>query len=257
MKIYPYNQYSGSAKALAKAMNIRRIRHTGVKPVSTDIVINWGAGRVKRLINCFGYLNKPEAVRIAANKLHTFKVLDGHCPIPEFTPLKDEAVKWLADGSIVVERHTLTGHSGEGIRLVHKDDENHALSDDAKLYVKYIPKKHEFRLHVFHDKVFFIQRKARNLDVKDEDVNWQVRNHGNGFIYAHENVDVPDVAKQAAIMAVKLLGLDFGAVDMIYNERKNTYFTLEINTACGLQGETLNKYVEIFTKFGEKYANQG
>ncbi len=255
MKIYPYNQYSKSAKALAKAMNIRRIRHTGVKPVHTDVVINWGAGRIKRNIVAY-CLNQPYAVKAAANKLQTFKTIDGHCPTPYYTQSKEEASKWLAEGSIVVERHTLTGHSGEGIRLVHKDDEDHVLSDDAKLYVKYIPKKNEYRLHVFRDEVFFVQRKARNKDVPDGDINWKVRNHGNGFIYAHEDVDVTEQAKQAAIMAVKVLGLDFGAVDMIYNERKNAYFILEVNTACGLEGTTLDKYVEIFTKFGENYAKQ-
>jgi D-alanine-D-alanine ligase-like ATP-grasp enzyme len=58
-------------------------------------------------------------------------------------------------------------------------------------------------------------------------------------------------------MAVNHLGLDFGAVDMIYNAKRNTYYVLEVNTACGLAGETLNKYVEVFTMFGEKINEQG
>lgn len=256
MKLYPYNQYSGSAKALAKALNIRRIRHVGAKTVYTDIVINWGASTIKRKIECAKYLNYTGAVEKAANKLQTFKALDGHCPIPEWTTSKEEASKWLAEDVIVVERHKLTGHSGEGIRLVYHDDKENYLSDDAKLYVKYIPKTHEYRLHVFRDKVFFVQRKARNKDVADENVNWKVRNHGNGFIYAHQDVDVPDEAKQAGIMAIKALGLDFGAVDMIYNAKRNKYYVLEVNTACGLQGETLNKYVEIFKQFGEEFGKQ-
>lgn len=257
MKIYPYNEFSASAKALSRALGIKRIKHKGRALKLNVPVINWGASGVKRDIDAPHILNHPDNIKKAANKLQTFKALDGHCPIPEYTTSKEEAAKWLAKGAIVVERHKLTGHSGEGIRLVHKDDENHSLSDDAKLYVKYIAKTAEHRLHVFRDDVFFIQRKARNQNIPDDKVNWQVRNHGNGFIYAHVDVDVPDEAKQAAIMAVKQLGLDFGAVDMIYNAKRNKYYVLEVNTACGLVGETLNKYVEVFTKFGEKINEQG
>jgi D-alanine-D-alanine ligase-like ATP-grasp enzyme len=50
-------------------------------------------------------------------------------------------------------------------------------------------------------------------------------------------------------MAIKSLGLDFGAIDMIYNERRNQYYVLEVNTACGLTGTTLDKYVEVFKEF--------
>lgn len=249
MHIYPYNPYSGSAKALAKHLDIKRVKHVGKRVLFTSVVINWGASKFNRDIVCHRIFNTPASVARASNKLETFKALHGHQGIPEWTESVVEASKWLAEGRIVVERHKLTGHSGEGIRLVHKDDKDNVLSEKAKLFVKYIPKRSEYRLHVFRDKVFFIQRKARNKDVPDEQVDWKVRNHGNGFIYAHQDVDVPDEAKQAAIMAVYMLGLDFGAVDMIYNEKQNKYYVLEVNTACGLHGETLNKYGEIFQQF--------
>jgi glutathione synthase/RimK-type ligase-like ATP-grasp enzyme len=249
MKIYPYNSFSASAKALAKHLNIKRIRHIGDRTVFDNVVINWGSSSFKRRIHCNYVLNKPYCVAKAANKLETFNALKGRVDIPEYTKSKEEASKWLAEDVIIVERHKLTGHSGEGIRLVHHDDKENYLSDDAKLYVKYIAKTHEYRIHVFRDKVFFVQRKARSKEIPDDKVNWQVRNHGNGFIYAHQDIDVPDEAKQAAIMAVNCLGLDFGAVDMIFNKKRNKYYVLEINTACGLYGETLNKYGEIFQQF--------
>ncbi len=249
MHIYPYNPFSVSANELAKHLGVKRIKHNGERTLFTNVVINWGASKFNRKIVCHRVLNTPEAVARASNKLETFKALKGHVGIPEYTTCPVEASKWLAEGLIIVERHKLTGHSGEGIRLVHKDDEDNKLSDKAKLFVKYIPKRNEYRLHVFRDKVFFVQRKARDKAIADDKVNWKVRNHGNGFIYAHQDVDVPDEAKQAGIMAIHMLGLDFGAVDMIYNEKQNKYYVLEVNTACGLQGETLNKYGEIFQQF--------
>ena len=244
MKLYPYNPGSKSAKSLAEALGIKRLKHEG--PIArVDTLINWGSSQFQRIISCANILNKPESIAKAVNKLQAFNTLKGHASIPEFTESLEEAKKWLAEGVTIVERHKLTGHSGEGVRIVEPGQELH----QAPLYVKYIPKKHEYRIHVFRDKALFVQRKARKNDVPDADVNWKVRNLKGGFIYANQDVDVAEEAKQQAIIAIKTLGLDFGAVDIIYNERSNKYYILEVNTACGLAGLTLQKYVEVFKEF--------
>jgi len=246
MKLYPYNQGSASAKALAKALGIKRLKREG-KPIKTDIVLNWGCSSDNwpRAIHCEEIINDPNIIRIATNKLKSFNALKGHVSIPEFTESLEEAKKWLAEGLTIVERHKLTGHSGEGVRVVEPRQE----LQQAPLYVKYIPKKHEYRIHVFRDKAFFVQRKARKNDVPDLRVDWKVRNLKGGFIYANQDVDVAEEAKQQAIISIKALGLDFGAVDIIYNELHNKYYVLEVNTACGLAGLTLQKYTEIFKEF--------
>ncbi len=243
MKLYAYNPKSKSAKALALGLGIRRLRHNGPKIV--DKILNWGSSAINRNVGAI-IINKPEAIKTASNKLHSFNSLNGHVDIPQFTTSLDEANKWLAKGVTVVCRHKLTGHSGEGIEIIKPKADKPI--PEAKLYVKYIPKAEEYRIHVIHDNAFFVQRKARTKDVPDDKVNWQVRNHANGFIYAHKDVEVPEEVRVMAVKAVKALGLDFGAVDIIYNEKKNKYFVLEINTAPGLYGTTLEKYVEIFQK---------
>lgn len=251
MKLYAYNNGSASAKALADALGIKRIKHEGPQ-LRVDTILNWGASRIERAhVAANGVINRPQAITKAVNKLEAFKCLDGHVPIPEWTESVDVANKWFAEGSTVVGREKLNGHSGEGIRLFNKEicDCIEMEDGDIPLYTKYIPKKEEYRLHVFRDRVFFVQRKARHKDVPDEQVNWKVRNHGNGFIFAHIGVDVPDVAKQAAITAVQTLGLDFGAVDLIWNQKEDKYYVIEVNTACGLEGTTLDKYVEVFKEF--------
>ena len=246
MKLYPYNQASESAKALANALGIKRIKHEGkVLNIPEQIVINWGSSNWARPVVPKQILNVPGNVGVATNKLKSFNTLKGHVSIPDFTESLEEANKWLAEGVTVVERHKLTGHSGEGVRIVEPGEE----LQRAPLYVKYIPKVNEYRLHVFRDKVFFVQRKARKEDVPNEEVNWKVRNLKGGFIYANQNIDIAEQAKEQAIIAVQTLGLDFGAVDIIYNKRHNKYYVLEVNTACGLSGTTLEKYVEIFKEF--------
>jgi glutathione synthase/RimK-type ligase-like ATP-grasp enzyme len=246
-KVYPYKMTSQSAKALAQALGVKRLKHEGA--IINKTFINWGASKINREVKpLVGIYNHPNAVAIASDKFKTFLCLDQIINIPDYTTDLVEAQEWLMQGSTIVERHTLTGHSGQGIRLVSFDDNE--LSAEAKLYVRYVKKQHEYRLHVFGDEVFFIQRKARALDVPDDQVNWQVRNHANGFIYANQDVDVDQVAKQMAIRSIQELGLDFGAVDIIYNANQNQYYVLEVNTAPGLFGTTLEKYVEQFKKLG-------
>lgn len=245
MNIYPYNPNSESVKALCERLGVKRIKHEG-KPLKIDRYINWGASTIGRQI--IGEpINKPWAVSNASDKLASFKLFkEAGVSIPEFTESKEEAAKWMADGKRVVARTKLRAHSGEGI--VISDPDNGVEIANAKLYTRYIPKAEEYRLHVFKGNVFFVQRKARNRDIPDDKVNWLVRNHGNGFIYA--NLDVKMLsekkAKEQAIQAVKALGLDFGAVDIVYNRQQDTHYVLEVNTAPGLTGSTLDAYVKIF-----------
>ncbi len=243
MKLYPYNSASQSAKALAQALGIKRLKREG-KPIILDgSLINWGCSRnsIDRTIVCEYFINDPLFVGTASNKLQAFKSLQLGVGIPSFTESKEEAFKWLAEGLFkkVVCRTILNGHSGAGIVIASSPDE----LVDAPLYVEYVFKKHEYRVHVTQKKAFFVQQKKKRDGV--EDANFQIRNHQNGFIYAHKDVDVPDFVKKMACDAIINLGLDFGAVDIIYNEKNNRWVVLEVNTAPGLSGETLNRYVDM------------
>ena len=250
MKIYPYKPGSASAKELAEALGVKRFKHDNKKS-NAEFVLNWGASGFKKRFGPIDCLNWPEHVKKASNKLETFKALDGHVPIPKWTESREEAYRWLLEKDwTVVIRHKLTGHSGEGIEIVYPEDARaRAEMPIAPLYTRYMNKTDEFRIHVFRDNAFFVQRKARNRDVPDDQVNWKVRNHANGFIFAHKDVEVREDAKAHAITAVRQLGLDFGAVDIIYSKQTDTFYVLEVNTACGLEGTTLEKYVEVFKEF--------
>ena len=207
-----------------------------------DVVINWGSQ------NCpFLCINSNEAVALSSNKLLSFRKWEGNntITVPLFTDDRAVAEQWLEDGKKVVCRTLLRANSGRGIVLADNLDE----LVDAPLYTQYVPKRDEYRVHVFGGEVLDIQRKMRSREVADEDVNWQVRNHGNGFVFGREGVSLPDAATTTAINAVMELGLDFGAVDLIYNERQNVYYVLEVNTAPGLSGTTLEKYKEKFNEY--------
>lgn len=239
---------SNGAKALAAEAGFKRlITGKGVKP--HEIVINWGSSQplidlhkqYKKL------LNAPHAIKLASNKLDFFSYLFGpEAPDPfvktvEWTNDKAVAQSWLDDGKVVVARTKLTGHSGEGIIIVEK--EKGEQLPDAPLYTKYIFKTKEFRVHVVGDKVVDTQQKIR--DPAQEPKTWKVRSHANGFIFARNGIVADPARDQLAVAATKALGLDFGAVDII-SDKAGTYYVLEINTAPGLEGQTIQSYAEAF-----------
>lgn len=248
--VFPYKNGSKSVQALKKAGNGVEIKREGSKFVGAarKKVINWGSSELPETVAKCNVLNKPDNVACAGNKLNFFNAMKnaGHevlC-VP-YTTSSQTAKGW---GTEVVVRHKLTGHSGEGIELVEKGAE----LPRAPLYTLYVPKKQEYRVHVVNGKIIDTQRKARKKEVADDQVNWKVRNLDGGFIYARdfEPADLPAELYQFALLSVRACGLDFGAVDIIYNDKQKRCYVLEVNTAPGLQGTTLDAYVKAFKEEG-------
>ena len=67
----------------------------------------------------------------------------------------------------------------------------------------------------------------------------------NGFIFARNEIQIPEDVTVQATKAFEITGLDFGAVDVIYNERQSAAYVLEINTAPGLEGTTDTDYAQM------------
>jgi len=244
-KLYPYKMGSHSAKALAAGLGIKQLKHTGpqVRVVPPQRIINWGASHYERNIT-YGVpaqltINPPEKVAIAGNKLTAFRELarDETINLPAWTTDVEVAKSY----GVVVCRTVLNGHSGRGIVVA----ERHEDIVPAPLYTQYIKKISEFRVHVVRGDVIDIQQKRKRTDFEGE-TNTKIRNHQNGWVYCRENLESPPDLQEQAIKAVTALGLDFGAVDLIYNQRAGKSYVLEVNTAPGLEGTTLEKYVAAF-----------
>lgn len=246
LKLFPYKRGSLSAKALAQSLGVLRVGHN-YDAKRRDIIINWGNSRPSNIIQVDHDLNKHSAIALACNKLKAFNKLNGEgfSYIPDYTIHKSEAESWLQDGHKVYARQTLTGHSGSGIIVVDASD----YLVDAPLYTKATKHKHEYRVHVFKGEVIDIQQKKKRIDYSGPSTG--IRNHSNGWIYARCNIDPPEQLLDACCNAVNILGLDFGAVDVGYREYDNKVFVFEVNTAPGLTGTTLQKYVNTFNKYLE------
>jgi len=265
-KILPYKPGSKSAKALADALGGKRLKEpTTFVPGMGDVVINWGRSvfpvgnnYITMALFC---QNNPSAVREASNKLTFFQKIrerekeDGQqdSDLPDFWVSGDAIPDSIfADGGTVVCRTILSGHSGAGIVLSSSLAELVA----APLYVRYVLKKDEYRVHlgrVSEDapaKVIAVQRKAKKQGA--ENVNWKVRNLANGFVYVRQNVNPPDEVLAAAKRVFLRTKLDFGAVDVIWNEKTGKAYVLEINTSPGLEGQTVQDYANFFI---DKFSN--
>src|SRR6478609_11388876 len=217
-RILPYRQGSRGAAALAAAISrgrVLRLEGSTFRPSNGDILINWGSTTTgSSLFTGYAHnLNVPEVVRTASNKLHFFRAIEGASYCPDFWTSRDDIPD---DAFPIVCRTVLAGHSGEGIVIA--DDRSQLVQ--ASLYVKYVKKQQEYRIHVGvkqdgDTRVISVQRKARRSTTPDNEVNWKVRNLAGGFVYVREGFTVPDAVTEAAADALTRTGLTFGAVDVI------------------------------------------
>jgi glutathione synthase/RimK-type ligase-like ATP-grasp enzyme len=231
--VYPYKKGSKSAKLLAQKLGGKVIKLTNsrFRPTLDKVVVNWGNAH-KPAMGCV-ILNSYVTGTI--NKLQAFNVLKGTASIPEYTESKEVAQEWVRKGKTVVARSVLTGHSGRGITIVSEGE-----VPDAPLYVQYIPKKAEYRVHVVYDKVVHVQEKR----LKQGRSAHKVRSHSNGYVFAVNGVEPPQMVLDEALKAVQHLGLSFGAADVIWNEKQQKAYVLEVNTAPGLCNTTAQKYAD-------------
>lgn len=240
--IYPYSNKSKGARALSEGLSAPFIHTEDRGPAPNCIVINWGSARTP-LWSCSKVLNHWGVISHSRNKLRSLTTFcNNGVPTLEFTANPDIAHSWLSEGHAVMERHTTTGRSGAGCRLagVNPDTREFAPLTLAPLYTKYIHNRTEYRVHVMCQNIIDIQKKVPRDDTPS---SWIVRNLHTNWVYVRNSIFLPQSVKCAALAAVSSLHLDFGAVDILFADRA---YVLEVNSAPGLVGTTLSKYISSF-----------
>lgn len=255
IKILPYKLGSKTAKALATGLGTLQIHHDPHKSKYSgnfgDLIYNYGNSCIT--FNWLGkarVLNHPSDVKRASNKILAFqeiqKAIDSgdyeNLTVPDWTVSRQVATQWAEEGCVVYCRQLTRASQGRGIVVSHNAGEIVA----APLYTKGITDvKREYRAHVFNGEVIDLVAKATEGG-QYNDVNHEIKSHGNGWIFVRDAVTIPDKVKvnliNTAIEAVEALSLDVAAVDII-RDNKDTMYILEVNTAPGMEGTTLNKYV--------------
>ena len=262
--IYPYKLGSGSAKELQRVfeeLRAKRVRPDGnYTPFRNHFVLNWGNNNVPDWYNEFErrglvadrhFINHPDVVKVASNKLLAFQKMQEHeVAIPKFTASKEEATTWWEEKGIMV-RTLLRANSGRGAIYFPKRSECEEGTElpNAPLYVRYIKKQDEYRVHIFKGEVIDVQQKKKRREVDNDDVDYQIRNACNGWVFCRDDVTAPPQVIEQAKKAVEALGLDFGAADMLYNHSGEKAYCVEVNTAVGLEGQTLESYKNAITNW--------
>lgn len=239
--LYPYIGGSASVHELKARMGddlcVLRRERSRFRGGPNKLVVNWGASQCPAEVLRCRVVNSPVDVSRASNKLEAFRAMASEeYPITvEYTDSREVALRWIADGHTVVARTLLSAHEGRGIVLVTRAEE---LPPGCRLFTKYKKKAREFRVHVFNEYVLVNEKlKRRGTE------HHMIRNTANGYVFGRNPVDVPITVSQVGRLACERLGLTFGAVDVIYNQREDRSYVLEVNTAPGIETSVADWYV--------------
>lgn len=245
--LFPYRMPSESGRALRDALEgmghktMRVFANGKYRPRKGDTIINWGNHTPPGWLTKAQYLglrivNSMANVLISRDKRLAFLAFaKAGVSTPKFAVTWEEAQKLDMP---VMQYRSATAQGGSGVSYI---EDVKRLSLDCELWTSYIKKHSEFRVHVMHCTVIDVQQKKRRKDFEGE-TNYKVRNLAGGWVYAREGIEVPTCVREQAVLAVGACGLDFGAVDVIYNKHHSTAYVLEINSAPGLEGNTVVNY---------------
>lgn len=160
-----------------------------------------------------------------------------------YTTNSKQVAEWQQGGNIVFAR-TLT-RSSEGKGIVVLEPESPIIP--APVYTLYRKKKKEFRVHVFKDQVVAVLEKRKRKEFTGER-DTKIRNTANGYVFCSGDVVEPDGLRELALKASKVTNSDFKGVDIGFNEKLNELFVIEVNSAPGIEGSNISKYVEVICK---------
>lgn len=186
-----------------------------------------------------GEINRAEAVALASNKRLAFeRFKEAGVPIPEvYSPQQARVIAWEFPLIGRPDKH----RAGKQFYFCRTTNGViRATGKGATHFIEYIEDAREFRVHI-------VNRKSIKIAEK---VGGGVRKNfkrGAEFVYPqdfHHKKSLRKVARKA----VMSLGLDFGAVDILY--RDDRFYVLEVNTAPSLTSasDSLERYVTAFKR---------
>lgn len=227
-----------TGRKLAEALGVR---HGIFTPDfgTPEILVRWGSRKL------MGYpthvLNSARAIAHASDKLRALKIMrEEGIPTIDFFETWEAAFKHEND---VILGRKRRGMQGRDIVAYQPGCEVPMSGFRHEWYSIYRRPTRELRIHVVGDDVIRVQGKY--LDVPEHaERNAHVRNYKTGYRYRAPAQEPHSSRKEWAVEAVKALGLDFGAVDMLLFGSDEECAILEVNTAPACSPLTLSAYAD-------------
>jgi len=263
--IYTYDPDSEGGEELGKAIgkqingDVQWLTSSTRGTIQCSHLICWG--NVKEppfILKGISLLNQPKILNkwgtgIKANKLKAFKIMKsrGVRTVP-WTTNYEQAQQWLNADHIVFERTSLHGDNSKGITVLEAKQKT-VLGNRAKppkahegvpLFTQFVPHTAEYRIHCTQQHFFDGMEKRRGKDSKPYIFDAE---HG---LFCRDGVIIPMDAKMQALKALLAVGLDFGAVDLIWCAKERKTYVLEVNSAPGLLGSEAREYARGFISHG-------
>lgn len=196
---------------------------------------------------------KPSVLRpqfqygAGVDKLTQYKWFEAQgIPALSFTTDTQTAIQWCVEGNTVFGRKFLNSSCGKGIVVF--DKATAAAIHGCPVYTLYKKKKREFRVHVFKDQVVTVVEKKRRKGFEGEQ-DTKIRNLANGYVFVQNVENEPEGLRALAIKAAAISPSHFRGVDIGYNEKNNELFVIEVNSAPGIQGSNIGKYLEVIKSY--------
>ena len=239
-----------TGRVIARSLGFRKWGTKRIAPKQpVDLVLRWGASDD---LNAGVEINPAAAIRAAANKWTTLSRLQraGVSTVPFSRDYAD-----LRQCSYIYGRSSY-GQGGRGIGVYESSGMGIMLGGQQhEFYTGGIDVNREYRLHIVGDEVVRVQGKY--LDFPEQDASGgRVRNHANGYRFRTPRQRLKPQREEAAVAAVKTLGLDFGAVDLILDYEGNHY-VLEVNTGPSCSPMTANAYAQPLARLIAERTNGG
>lgn len=215
---------------LAEDLGIEAVEEVGDAKLTN--LIRWGNGSPLRY-NPKNTINKKMAVLNAVDKLRATELMRKH----------DVPVPILTDEPPCVGR-TAQHTQGQGFWFCWRRDQiPDARNEGADYFIKYIPTKQEYRVHVLGGDAAFVQVKYQREHIGTAFRTIQGFRDGWHKV-VHPVKKAPANVIKAAENACKALGLDMGGVDVLLS-LDDKPFVLEVNTGPALPTkETRAPYVD-------------
>lgn len=199
--------------------------------------INWGYTKAP------DGMNSSEAIKLASNKRKAlWRMTDCGVNTPTLYT-KAEAFDAVEDTPII--GRTSYHQEGSGFFFCEtREQVRNAISNGATHFLEYIEDAREFRVHIVNGYSIKISEKHKRFDADADEFVEDSWTYPRKF---KRKISLRKVAKEAT----DSLGLDFGAVDILYKkiDGQPTFFVLEVNTCpCLTDGnsDTLERYVRAF-----------